>query len=644
MISISCDNLSLSFGVDVILDSVSFSLNDGDKLGIIGVNGAGKSTLFRLITGEYQPDNGAIYVARDKTVGFLEQNSGLQSEKSVYEEMLSAFPNLRAIEERIAQTEEAIASYEHENKPHDEAFSKLVSQFATLTEAFEAEGGYSYKSRIKSMLIQLGFDDTLWSIPIDRLSGGQKTRLALVRLLLWEPDILMLDEPTNHLDIDTLTWLEEHLRAYKKTVLVVSHDRYFLDRIATKILEIEHSRATVYQGNYSSYLEQKAKNREIEERHYQNQQREIARIEAYIEQQRRWNRERNIIAAESRQKQLDKMVKLDRPTAAPDTIRLQFSKSGESGNDVLELNRLSKAYPGKPLFSDVSAMVRKRDHVFVWGPNGCGKSTLLKIIMGRIAPDRGDYEYGYNVTVGYYDQEQQDLDGNNTVLEELWSSYENLSQTEIRNTLALFLFRGDDIEKKVSVLSGGEKARLTFAKLILSKMNVLVLDEPTNHLDIPSREALEQALLSFDGTIIAVSHDRYFISKLANRIFDLSSHTLFDFHGTYPEYLAYKEQRSAENQPSSAAVQAGADTLGAGREQYLRNKADSAQRRREERARQKTAEAIAKTEAEIEAIDLEMAGEAAMNYKRLSELQNQKDALEEALLALYEEQETQNCL
>ena len=638
MISISCDNLRLSFGVDVILESVSFSLNEGDRLGIVGVNGAGKSTLFRLITGEYQQDSGAVYIAKDKTVGFLEQNTGLQSTKSVYDEMLLAFPALCAAEEKLAVMEAEIASYETEHRAHDAAFEKLVSNFSALSETFEAEGGYSYKNRIRAMLTRLGFGEEFWNIPIDKLSGGQKTRLALVRLLLQEPDILMLDEPTNHLDIDTLAWLEEHLKSYKKTILVISHDRYFLDKIANRILEIEHKRGTMYNGNYSSYQEQKIKNREIEEKHYQNQQKEIARIEAYIEQQRRWNRERNIIAAESRQKQLDKMVKLDRPMAAPDQIRLQFSKSGESGNDVLELNRLSKAYPGKPLFSDVTAMIRKHDHVFVYGPNGCGKSTLLKIIMDRVQPDRGDYEYGYNVTVGYYDQEQQDLDENNTVLEELWSAYENLTQTEIRNALALFLFRGDDIEKKVSVLSGGEKARLTMAKLILSKMNVLILDEPTNHLDIPSREALENALLSFDGTIIAVSHDRYFIKKLANRIFDLSSHTLFDFRGTYEEYLSYMESKTSDTAASGQL----SDTVSAGKEQFLKNKADAAQRRKEERARKKTADAIAKTEAEIEAIDEEMAGEAAMDYKRLSELQTRKDELEETLLLLYEEEEAQN--
>ncbi len=640
MISISCDNLNLSFGIDTILESVSFSLNDGDRLGIVGVNGAGKSTLFRLITGEYKQDSGAVYIAKEKTVGFLEQNTGLQSDKSVYEEMLASFPRLTEMESRIAALQDEISAYETDHKPHDEAFEKLVTRFSELSEAFEAEGGYAYKNRIRSMLTQMGFGEEFFDIPIDKLSGGQKTRLALVRLLLWEPDILMLDEPTNHLDIDTLSWLENHLQGYKKTVLVVSHDRYFLDRITNKILEIEHKRGMLYNGNYTSYLEQKTKNREVEEKHYQNQQREIARIEAYIEQQRRWNRERNIIAAESRQKQLDKMVKLDKPTAAPDKIRLQFSKSGESGNDVLELNKLSKAYPGKTLFSDVSAMIRKHDHVFVYGPNGCGKSTLLKIIMDRVQPDHGDYEYGYNVTVGYYDQEQQELDENNTVLEELWSEYETLTQTEIRNTLALFLFKGDDIEKKVSVLSGGEKARLTLAKLILSKMNVLILDEPTNHLDIPSREALEAALLAFDGTVIAVSHDRYFIQKLANRIFDLSSHTLFDFRGTYEEYLAYTERQKTTGSPigNSPTI----DVPSQGKEQFLKNKADAAQKRKEERARQRTRDAIAKTEKEIEEIEAIMAGEAASDYKRLSELHTRKDELEEQLLLLYEEEEAQN--
>ena len=335
MISISCDNLRLSFGIDVILESVSFSLNEGDRLGIVGVNGAGKSTLFRLITGEYKQDNGAVYIAKDKTVGFLEQNTGLQSTKSVYDEMLLAFPNLCAAEEKLAAMEAEIASYETEHKAHDEAFEKLVANFSALSETFEAEGGYSYKNRIRAMLTRLGFGEDLWNIPIDKLSGGQKTRLALVRLLLQEPDILMLDEPTNHLDIDTLAWLEDHLKSYKKTILVVSHDRYFLDKIANRILEIEHKRGTMYNGNYSSYLEQKIKNREIEEKHYQNQQREIARIEAYIEQQKRWNRERNIIAAESRQKQLDKMERVERPEELPDAVRMRFESSGESGNDVL---------------------------------------------------------------------------------------------------------------------------------------------------------------------------------------------------------------------------------------------------------------------------------------------------------------------
>lgn len=637
MTIISCDKLSLSFGIDVILDDVSFALNEGDKLGIVGVNGAGKSTLFKCITGEYEASQGAIYIARDKTVGILEQNTGLESDKTIYDEMLLSFPGLCALEDRMLAAEAEISLYEREGKAHDAYFDRLIASYAEMTEAYKADGGYAYKGRIKAMLTQMGFGEEFFSMPISNLSGGQKTRLALVRLLLSEPDILLLDEPTNHLDIDTLTWLEDYLKGYKKTVLVISHDRYFLDKITNKILELEYGKSTLYHGNYSSYLTQKKENRAIEEKHYQNQQKEIARIEAYIEQQRRWNRERNIIAAESRQKQLDKMVKLDKPTAAPDAIRLQFNKSGESGNDVLELNGLTKAYPGKPLFSDVSAMIRKHDHVFLYGPNGCGKSTLLKIIMGKVTADRGDYEYGYNVTVGYYDQEQQELDESNTVLEELWSNYTSLSQTEIRNTLALFLFRGDDIEKKVSVLSGGEKARLTLAKLILSKMNVLVLDEPTNHLDIPSREALENALLGFDGTIIAVSHDRYFIQKLATRIFDLSTHTLRDFRCGYEQFLIDREKLSVAD--AARAPEANAEHAGSGKEQFLKNKADAAQKRREERRRQKVAEEIAKTEAAIAALDEEIAGDAATDYVRLSALHTKKEALEEALLALYEEEE-----
>ncbi len=640
MTAISCDKLSLSFGIDIILEDVSFALNEGDKLGIVGVNGAGKSTLFKCITGEYEPSDGAIYIARDKTVGLLEQNTGLESDKSIYDEMLLSFPSLCALEEKMHALESEIACHEREGNAHGAAFERLVATYAELGETYKADGGYAYKGRIKAMLTQMGFGEAFFSMPIANLSGGQKTRLALVRLLLSEPDILMLDEPTNHLDIDTLTWLEDYLKGYKKTVLVISHDRYFLDKITNKILELEYGRSTLYHGNYSAYLTQKKENRIIEEKHYQNQQREIARIEAYIEQQKRWNRERNIIAAESRQKQLDKMVKLDKPNATPEAIRLQFNKSGESGNDVLELNHLSKAYPNKPLFSDVSAMIRKHDHVFLYGPNGCGKSTLLKIIMGKVDADSGDYEYGYNVTVGYYDQEQQELDESNTVLEELWSNYTSLTQTEIRNTLALFLFKGDDIEKKVSVLSGGEKARLTLAKLILSKMNVLVLDEPTNHLDIPSREALENALLTFDGTIIAVSHDRYFIRKLATRIFDLSTHTLQDYRCAYEQFLLDREKISVGK--GTHAPEAQTVSGGGGKEQFLKNKADAAQKRREERRRQKISEDISKTEAAIAALDEEIAGDAATDYKRLSELHTEKEALEETLMALYEEEHPLN--
>ncbi len=463
MTAISLSGVSLEFGTDVILDNISFSLNEGDKLGIVGVNGAGKSTLFKIIRGEYTPTDGSVYISKDKSVGMLEQNTGLEGDCTVLEGMLESFSSLIADEARLEQLQKQL-----EATPSG---PDLISSYTSLTDHFKRAGGYEFRSRCKGILKNLGFDERFHDLKISGLSGGQKTRLALARELITSPDILMLDEPTNHLDVETLAWLEDFLSSYRGTLLVISHDRWFLDRVTTKTLEIENTHAELYNGNYSRYVKLKAENREIRERQYKNQQKEIARIEAYIEQQRRWNRERNIIAAESRQKALDRMVKIDRPEALPENIRLTFTKSGESGNDVLTVKNLTKAYPNKPLFSDVSFLVKKRDRLFIAGPNGCGKSTLIKIIAEKLAADSGSFEYGYNVNIGYYDQENQNLAPDNTVLDELWNCYNGLTQTEIRSALALFLFKGDDIEKKVSVLSGGEKARLTLCKLILSKMN-----------------------------------------------------------------------------------------------------------------------------------------------------------------------------
>ena len=626
MIAINCDNVTLSFGTDVILDGVSFSINEGDRLGIVGVNGAGKSSLFKIISGEYTSDTGGVYIAKDKTYGILDQYIGFDSENVVLEEMLQSFPGLLADEKRLAELQRRM----------DAGESGLSDQYAALHDSFTRNGGYEFRGRCKGILKNLGFGEAFWNQKISSLSGGQKTRLALVRLLLTEPDILMLDEPTNHLDMNALYWLESYLKTYRKTVMVISHDRYFLDSVTNKTLEVENTHGRLYNGNYSRYVEMKAADREIQEKHYKNQQKEIARIEAYIEQQRRWNRERNIIAAESRQKQFDKMVRVEKPSALPESIRLRFNKSGESGNDVLTVRGLSKSYPAKPLFKNVDFLVKKREHVFITGDNGCGKSTLIKIIAGRLAPDSGTVEYGYNVVAGYYDQENQQLNDENTVIDEIWNEYDDLTQTEVRNALALFLFKGDDIEKKVAVLSGGERARLTLTKLILSKMNLLILDEPTNHLDINSREALEKALLSFDGTIIAVSHDRYFIQKLATRILDFNAvkpASIYDYRGSFEEYRAYKEKYLAPVEEKAE------EEITASKEQYLKNKKSASDQRKLENRYKRTQEEITKLEAETADIDAEAMGSAASDHVRLAEIYTRKAEIEDRLLELYEQME-----
>ncbi len=627
MTAISLSDVCLEFGTDVILDKVSFSLNEGDKLGIVGVNGAGKSTLFKIICGEYTPTDGNVFISKDKTVGMLEQNTGLEGESTVLEEMLASFSNLIADEQRLEYLQKQL-----EITPSD---AELISSYTSLADRFKRAGGYEFRSRCKGILKNLGFDERFHNLKISGLSGGQKTRLALARLLITSPDILMHDEPTNHLDIETLAWLEDFLSSYRGTLLVISHDRWFLDKITNRTLEIENTHAELYNGNYTRFIKLKQENREIRERQYKNQQKEIARIEAYIEQQRRWNRERNIIAAESRQKALDRMVKIDRPENLPEKIRLSFAKSGESGNDVLTVKNLAKAFPDKPLFEGVSFLVKKHDRLFIAGPNGCGKSTLIKIIADKLLQDAGDFEYGYNVSVGYYDQENQNLDPENTVLDELWNCYEGLTQTEIRSALALFLFKGDDIEKKVSVLSGGEKARLTLCKLILSKMNLLILDEPTNHLDIGSREALENALAEFDGTVIAVSHDRYFISKLATRVLDLSTKPALDFFGSYEEYKAHRAKTN------TTVTETAAETVTEAKEQYLRAKEQASEQRKLKTRMKKNAEETAKLEKELEELTEKLADESIQtDYVRVNELYTRQQEVEERLMELYEEAES----
>ncbi len=637
MIAISVNGLSLDFGNVPILEKVSFSLEENDRLGVIGVNGCGKSTLFRLILGEIDPTQGEIYVSKGKTVGILTQDGAFACEDenvTVLERMYSAFPTLLAMEEKLASLESLLSSGEE----------RTIREYSELHEKFVNDGGLEFRGRCVSILTKLGFDKLAQALPVSRLSGGQRTRLALAAELIREPDILMLDEPTNHLDIETLAWLESFLVSYRKCVMIISHDRYFLDKVTNKTLSIEHHKAKLYNGGYSASMEQRRIDREIAEKHWKNQQKEIARQEAYIAQQRAWNRERNIIAAESRLKLLEKMERVERPENDPRAIRIRFGEAIASGNDVLNVRSLSMRFSERVLFENLSFLVRRGERVMIIGPNGCGKSTLIKLILGQLPPTSGVIEEGYNVVIGYYDQENQNLTPENTVLDELWNAYPTKTETEIRNTLALFRFVGEAVLKTVSVLSGGERARLTLAKLMLSSINLLVLDEPTNHLDIDSREALESALEQFDGTVITVSHDRYLIEKLATRILEIHPGKLFDgdlldYEVTHPgtsytEFRAYKalrEERAEDVQPKEAAR-----PLSTGKEQYLKAKQANAEARRKKAQTERMQKECAELEDELAHIEEELFGSAASDYVRAAELDARKTEVEERLMELYE--------
>ncbi len=623
MFIIGTNKVGVRFGENVILENVTFSINQGDKVSIVGVNGAGKSTLMRVFYDKDFAYTGEVFLAKDKTVGFLEQLSTIDPALTVYEAGLRVFRELSAMESRLAALQEELKTDHSDAKI--EAYSALEAKFQSL-------GGYQYQSRVHGTLISMGFEDML-SLPVGSLSGGQKTSLQLALLLLEEPDILLLDEPTNHLDIRALEWLEEKLKQLRSTVLVISHDRFFLDRVTTKTLEIENTHAKLYAVPYTQYREQKKTEREIQERHYKNQQKEIARMEAFIEQQRRWNREKNIVAAESRQKALDRMVKVQKAENLPESLAFQFTGALESGEDVISVKELSKAYGNKVLFEKLSFEVHKKDRLVILGANGSGKSTLLQILAGNTAPSGGEFRFGYNVRMGYYDQYQR-LNENGTVLEEIWEDTD-LTHTEVRKLLATFLFKGDDVFKEIRVLSGGERARLVLAKLMQKKVNLLLLDEPTNHLDIESREALENALLGFEGTIVAVSHDRYFINKIATSLLEFTGEEALDgnkvkeFKGTYAALLEYREKHKmpekASGQKKSAA--------GAGFAEQKRRKQEA--QKRQHRIEKIEAE-IAAAEERLVQIDNETE-EAASDYIRLQALFEEKEALRQKIDALFAE-------
>lgn len=625
MVLLSVSGVTVEYGTDVVLNNINFSINEGDRLGIVGVNGAGKSTLAKIIAGTFTPSAGSVYIAKDKTVSMLAQNAMLESENTVLAEMLDAFPEIVAAERRLGELSASIENHIGGNE--------AIEKYATLTEDFRKMGGYEYRSRTKSTLSRFGFGEDSLDKTINKLSGGERTRLALVKLLLREPDLLILDEPTNHLDMETLAWLEEHLRSYKKTLILISHDRYFLDRAANKILDIEHTEATIYNGNYSAYAAQKAEQRKALAKKHELQQKEISRIEAIIDQQRRWGQAHNFITIKSKQKQIEHLEKdsVSAPKNLPKNISLRFSEARESGSDVLFAENISKSYGERKILSDISFEVKKRDRIMIVGPNGCGKSTLVRILGGLDEDYSGVLRFGYNVIPGYYDQEQQTLDNDSTVLEEVCRAHDKLTMPVVRSALASFLFFAEDMDKKVSVLSGGERARLMLCKMILSQINLLILDEPTNHLDIGSREALEDALMQFSGTIIAVSHDRYFVRKFSSKIFDMTS-GLRIFCGSYDEYCEKKEQETVK---STAITQE--KTVAESKQSYLDAKKNASDIRKNKSKIERCEAEIEKLEDEKSHLAKEAEGDASGDYVRLSEIYARTDEIDKLLESLYDD-------
>jgi len=538
MVVLSCKNISKAYGVDLILDNLTFNINENDKVGLIGANGAGKSTLFKILTSSLEQDSGDIFIDKSKSLGYLAQHLSLDSNNTIYEEVLDVFHDLIKMEEKLNKLEKLM------NEPYDknnkEYHDKIIKDYTTYTDLYINRGGYTYKGEIHRVLRGLSFEEEDFNKQINILSGGQKTRVALCKLLLQSPDILLLDEPTNHLDLTAINWLEEYLKAYKGTVLIISHDRYFLDEITNQTFELISGHINCYNGNYSKFIDLRKKEYEVKLKSYNLQQSEIKRQEKIIEKYRSFNREKSIKAAESRQKSLDKIEKIDAPDKLPKPVKINFETQIKSGNDILHLENLSKSYGDITLFTNVEMDIKRGEKIALIGDNGRGKTTLLKIIMDKIQSNSGTKYIGKNVFIGYYDQEQSDLNECNTVLDEVWDEFPEMTTTEVRNSLAAFLFTGDDVFKEISKLSGGEKCKVNLLKLMLSKSNFLLLDEPTNHLDIMSREALEDALLNYDGTVLVISHDRYFLNKVIGKIYELNIDGIKEYLGNYDYYIHKK--------------------------------------------------------------------------------------------------------
>lgn len=623
-----------------VLKNVSFHIEDHEKAAIVGINGAGKTTLLRIIVGEMTPDDGQVVLAKDKTLGYLAQNSTVDTSHTIYEELLSVKADLLRLEEKIRECEN--------NMKHadGDALEDLMKQYTSLTHAFETGGGYLYRSELVGVLKGLGFTEDEFSKPVATLSGGQKTRVALGRLLLQNPDLIILDEPTNHLDMNSIAWLETYLLNYKGAVLIVSHDRYFLDRIAGKVIEIDQSKATTFMGNYSDYAVKKEQLRVATWNAYMNQQRDIKHQEEVIEKLKSFNREKSIKRAESREKMLDKIEVIEKPSEVRTDMKLTLTPRILSGNDVLTVEHLSKSFDSHKLFTDVNFEIKRGEHVAIIGDNGSGKTTLLKILNGLVPADQGTFRLGSNVEIGYYDQEHHVLHSEKTLFEEISDDYPYLNNTQIRNVLAAFLFTGEDVFKRISDLSGGERGRVSLAKLVLSNANFLILDEPTNHLDIMSKEILEDALNGYEGTILYVSHDRYFIKRTAHRILDLTEGQFVSYVGNYDYYLEKHDTVMAAIE-ASAPQNTDADNTAAAKAaesevklDWKAQKEEQARLRKKENDLKKCEEKIAELEARISEIDTEMSDPAiGTQVAKLQELTKEQAACQEQLEKLYEQWE-----
>lgn len=625
---LSCNNISKSFGTDVIIKSCSFNIEDHEKAAIVGINGAGKSTLLKIITGIEPADTGLVTLAKDKTLGYLSQQQNLNSDNTIYDELLS-------VKQYILDMEAQLRSIENQMKSADDtALETLMKKYSDLNHEFELNNGYAYKSEITGVLKGLGFAEEDFTLNVNTLSGGQKTRVALGRLLLSKPDIILLDEPTNHLDMESISWLENYLLNYSGAVLIVAHDRYFLDKIVRKIIELDNGNATVFSGNYTDYASKKAILRNMQLKEYLNQQREIKHQEEVITKLKQFNREKSIKRAESREKMLNKMEFVDKPEILNDKMDIKLEPNVISGNDVLTVDNLTKGFDGTVLFDNICFQIKRGERVALIGSNGTGKTTILKLINGIIPADSGSIYLGAKVNIGYYDQEHHVLDPDKTIFDEIRDAYPDLNNTQIRNTLAAFLFTNEDVFKYIKDLSGGERGRVSLAKLMLSNANFLILDEPTNHLDITSKEILENALNSYTGTVLFVSHDRYFINSTATRIIELANKTVVNYIGNYDYYLEKKDILGAKpitnntSKSSSSAIS---------KLNWQEEKVKQAQQKKIKNEIKRTEERMALIEAEIEELDNMYADPAiSSDTAKLMEIHTRKEALSKELDELYD--------